>query len=446
MLEFRGRTVPLGPGMSRRSFLKVGSLGLGGLTLPSLLRCQAATKRRDTAVIVYFMAGGPSHIDTWDMKPNAPAEVRGPFRPIKTRQPGLELCELLPCQAQVADKFSLVRSLRHSNSNHFDATHWIQTSYHEPNIMGRGQSFPSQGSVASQLRGPNKPGMPPYVCIPQAYSPARSFFEQGGFLGASHNPVNGGGPPYFGGVREPEFVLPEHLALARVTDRRELGQRLDAMAARVDRSSEFAALDASYHRAFELMTSPRVKEAFDLDREPVALRDRYGHHSWGRATLLARRLVDAGVTFVTINHFEADVDWWDDHFVIEKNLRRRLPPFDQALAALIQDLHERGQAERVLVAAFGEFGRGPVIDKGAGRSHWPNAMSALLAGGGVQPGRVVGATSSNGGEVRDRPKGPGDLLATIYKVLGLEHDRMILDRQHRPHRLIESGQPIADLF
>jgi uncharacterized protein (DUF1501 family) len=205
-------------------------------------------------------------------------------------------------------------------------------------------------------------------------------------------------------------------------------------------------MDRQYQRAFELVTSPRVQAAFDLTREPAPLQDRYGRNAWGQAALLARRLVEAGVTFVTVNHFEAEVDWWDDHYTIEANLKRRLPVYDQAVGSLIQDLHDRGLGDDVLVAAFGEFGRSPVIDKQAGRGHWARAWHALLSGGGVQGGRVVGATTNNGGEPRDRGFSPGDLLATIYHSLGIDPATLVVDRQKRPIRIVDQGQPILELF
>jgi uncharacterized protein (DUF1501 family) len=194
------------------------------------------------------------------------------------------------------------------------------------------------------------------------------------------------------------------------------------------------------------VTGAQARAAFDLTQEPAPLKERYGRHAYGQSALLARRLVEAGVTFVTINLYEKDVDWWDDHYTLEKNLKKRLPPFDQALATLLEDLAARGLSQRVLVGAFGEFGRAPRIDQNAGRGHWPKAMSALLAGGGIKAGQVVGATTADGGEPRDRPLGPGDLLATLYRVLGLDPEQILIDRQNRPLRLVETGQPISELF
>jgi len=443
MLEIRGQT-------SRRGFLKIGALGLGGLSLADVLRlrqAQAATERRDTAVILFWMAGGPSHIDTYDMKPDAPAEVRGPFRAVETRLPGFRVNELLPRHARLADRLAVVRSLRHSLHVHDDASHWVQTGYPLLNARERGQLHPSQGSVVSRVRGANQPGVPPYVCIPEAYSSPRGFYQRSAYLGARFDPVNAGGDPSLGNYRAPDFTLPADVTLPRLEHRRELLRVLDGATRQAEANAAHRTMDDVQQAAFSLVTGRKVREAFDVGREPLALREKYGRHAYGQSALLARRMVEAGVTFVTINLYEADVDWWDDHYTIEKNLRKRLPLFDQAVGTLIEDLTERGQAERVLVAAFGEFGRSPRInDKDAGRGHWARAMSALLAGGGIKGGQVIGATTSDGGEPCDRPLVPGDLVATIYRVLGIDHESMLPDRQNRPVRLVEPGQPIAELF
>ena len=451
MLTIQGGTVRLCDGISRRSFLAIGSLGLTGMSLPQFLHAresQPARRRSPRAVILYWMGGGPSHIDTYDMKPDAPEQVRGPFRPGRTRVPGLQFCELFTRQAPLADKIAIVRGLTHTNFDHFDAAHWVQTGYHEFRVMGRGQPYPSQGSVVSLLRGPNQPGMPPYVCIPEAWSARRGFYQHAAFLGAAYDPLSAGGAALSERYahNRPQLEMMPGLTVRRVEDRRELQRRIAAGARTLEAVGAVQEMDRQYQRAFELVTGPRVRAAFDLRREPLPLQDRYGRNAWGQAALLARRLVEAGVTFVTINHFEAEVDWWDDHYTIEANLRRRLPIYDQAVAALIQDLHDRGMGEDVLVAAFGEFGRSPVIDKQAGRGHWARAWHAMLSGGGVKGGCVVGATTSNGGEPKGRGFSPGDLLATIYHSLGIDPATMVVDRQKRPIRIVDQGQPIRELF
>lgn len=434
--------------LSRRGFLSVGALGIGGLSLPAILRArdlQTSEKRRDSAVILYWMAGGPSHIDTYDMKPDMPPEIRGPFQSIPTNMAAIRVCELLPKQAAIADKFSIVRSLNHGHGVHDDASHWVQTGVPQLNARELGQRFPCQGSVVSHVLGANRRGMPAYVCIPQGYSSPLGFYQRSSFLGPDHEPVSGGIIPYRDKVRPPEFKLDPAMTLPRLDDRKALLRQMNNLKSLAERSPAFASIDAYQHKAFELVTSARVQEAFDLNREPIALREKYGNHHWGRSTLLARRLVEAGTTFVTINHYEADIDWWDDHTGIEKNLRKRLPPYDQALSALIADLHDRGMDKNVLIVAVGEFGRGPRIDAQGGRGHWPSAFSALLSGGGLRMGQTVGSTNADGGSPKERPLGPGDLLATIYHTLGIDAEQMIINRENRPVKLVERGEKIAEL-
>lgn len=449
MLEIQGKTYRLCDGATRRSFLKVGALGMAGLSLPEVLRAreaQAAAQRKDTAVILFWMAGGPSHIDTYDMKPDAPAEVRGSFRPIRTNAAGIDVCELMPGHARIGDKLAVVRSVHHEHSVHDDGSHWVQTGYPLLNARARGQQHPAQGSVVSHLVGARKPGAPPYVCVPEAYRTHLGFYQTGSYLGANHDPLDAGGDPGLGNYRPPEFALPAQMTLERVQRRRELLAATDTLSTRLERSGQLNALDDTQRRAFELVTGARAREAFDLSREPARLRDRYGRHAWGQSALLARRLVESGVTFVTINLYEKDVDWWDDHYTIEKNLRKRLPVYDQALSALIEDVYDRGLDRQVLVAAFGEFGRAPRIDGGAGRGHWPRAMSAVLSGGGLRTGQVVGSTTPDGGDPAERPLTPGDLLATIYQVLGIPPNSLVRDRQDRPIDISNGGSAISELF
>lgn len=434
--------------LSRRGFLRFGALGATGLTLPSILRArdlQDSAKKRDTAVILYWLAGGPSHIDTYDMKPDMPAEIRGPFQTISTNVPAINVCELLPKHAELADKFSIIRSLHHKHSVHDDAAHWVQTGYPQLSAREAGQRFPCQGSVVSHLLGPNRAGMPAYVCIPQPYTSPQGFYQRASFLGPDHEALNGGIIPYRG--KEPALAFAPHAALTlpRLDDRRSLLEQMNNLRNAAEQNREFASLDSYQQKAFDLVSSVRVQEAFDLNREPAALRAKYGDHHWGKSTLLARRLVEAGTTFVTVNHYEADIDWWDDHYTIEKNLRKRLPPYDQAISALIADLHDRGLDKDVLVVAVGEFGRGPRIDAQAGRGHWPGAFSALVSGGGLKMAQTIGTTTADGGAPKERPLGPGDLLATIYHVLGIDAERMIVNREKRPIKLVESGEKIVEL-
>ena len=448
MLEI-GSQLQAGRCPTRRSFLRWGSLGLGGIPLARLLslrEAQAASERRDTAVILFWMAGGPSHLDTYDLKPAATAEIRGPFQSLATCVPGLDVCELLPRHAALADRLAIVRSLHHSHSVHDDASHWVQTGYPLLAARDKGQQHPAQGAVVSRLRGANAQRMPPYVCIPEAYNSAKGFYQAGAYLGREFDALNAGGDPSLGNYRPPEFLLPAEINLPRLEGRRGLLESVNQGIERVTSSEAFASLDEMRHRAFDLVAGSQARAAFDLSGEPETLREKYGRHAWGQSALLARRLVEAGVTFVTLNLYEADVDWWDDHYTLEANLRKRLPRFDQAFCTLLEDLHERGLSDRVLVAAFGEFGRAPRIDQHAGRGHWPRAMAAVLSGAGVVGGQVVGATTADGAEPKDRALLPGDLLASIYRVLGIDPAQTLPDRQGRPVRLVEHGEPIRELF
>ncbi len=422
---------------SRRSFLRLGAHGLAGLSLADVFRLQAHAKgaSSDMAVILYWMAGGPSQLETFDPKPDAPAEVRGPFGSTATRVPGVRFSEMLPKLAAHADHLAVVRSLRHQHSVHDDASHWVQTGQPLLNARQNGQQFPAQGSVVAALRHDPAAAMPAYVCIPQAYSNPLGFYQKAAFLGPRFDPTAAGGVPYRGVDNGPDLRLNPLLDEGRLTGRAAL---LSDMAGQPP--------DAFQAKALDMLRSPAVRAAFDLSRVPAKVRDGYGRHLWGQAALMARRLVEAGVKFVTINHYEADTDWWDDHTAIEKNMRKRLPLFDGALAALIADLRQTGLDRRVLVVAVGEFGRSPRIDAQAGRGHWPGAFSAMLFGAGVPGGRVVGATTANAGEPKDRPLGPADLVATIYKVLGIDPHMTIDDKVRRPVKLVEGGEPIAELF
>jgi hypothetical protein len=425
---------------SRRVFLKVGALSLGGLSLAGRLRATAATgtgrPSQDTAVIQVSLLGGPSHIDMFDLKPAAPAEFRGEFRPIKTNVAGIEICEHLPRLAQQADRLAIVRSVTHGNSAHGMANHWMMTGYAPP-LETTDNINPSCGSYAARLRGPNKPRLPAYVCVPDPPSSANAAY-----LGVEYNPFRAGGDP-----SSPEFQVRNlspipRVDIQRLQERRLLLHDLDTIRRDIDAQGVAKGYDRFYADAFEIVTSTACRQAFDLDREDPRLRDRYGRDTWGQSALLARRLVEAGVTFVTLN----TAFTWDTHgdnFPTLKNTN--LPMLDRALGSLIQDLHERGLHKRVLVVVYGEFGRTPRINTTAGRDHWPGAMSVLFSGGGLRMGQVVGATDARAEAPKLRPLKPQDVLATVYHVLGIDYHQVFHDASQRPIPILSEGEPIAEL-
>jgi len=425
--------------LNRRGLLEVGCLAFAGIS--------AAQVRPKKSVILLWMTGGPSHIDMVDLKPDMPLEVRGPFQPVSTTLPGLEVCELLPGHARVARHLTVIRSLTHTWSVHDDAQHLVQTGYPQMNARQAGQQHPCQGSVVSWHRGSSSSGgLPAYLCVPEDYRTHVGFYQTAGFLSARHNALNSGGDPRNKNYRTPDFELPGTVDSRRFRDRQELTAALDRLPAQVGFPIAIQnSLDVQ-RQASELVVGAAARNALDLSHESPASLQHYGSHAWARYMLQARRLVEAGAGFVTVNLYEKDVDWWDDHFNIEANLRKRLPVFDQGFAALIEDLQQRGLLDDVLVVACGEFGRAPRIDSGAGRGHWPRAMHAVLAGGGIQAGQVIGSTTRDGGEPFQRPLSPGDLLASIYRVAGVDSAQTIPNRQQRPIPILAAGQPIRELF
>lgn len=430
----------------RRGFLQATALAAGTALAGLPASAHGRLNQSPKAAILFFLAGGPSHIDTFDMKPEQSEEIRGPFAACETKLPGLLLPELMPQHHAIADQLAVIRSITHHLSVHDDATHWVQTGYPLLNARQRGQQHPAQGAVVSKLQGPRHPGMPAYVCVPEDYRTHMGFYLGASFLNGKHLALNAGGDPSLGNYRPPEFALPKEVSLPRLEDRQNLLRRLDRLAAQHERQAAFRDLDDALARAVELATGSQVRDAFDVSHEPEKVRERFGLHAYGQGALLARRLIERGSSLVVINLYEKDVDWWDDHYTIEKNLRARLPKYDQAFAALLNDLHERGLLANTLVASFGEFGRGPRIDKLAGRGHWPAAMSAVLAGGGIRSGQIIGSTTADGSQPLERALGPGDLLASIYRVIGIDPRATVADNQGRPIPILSAGEPIRELF
>jgi hypothetical protein len=441
MLEVRGPGYRCCDGLSRRSFLKVGFLGLAGLTLADHLRlkaraAEAGRPTNDTAVILLWLGGGPSHLDMYDLKPDAPTEFRGEFKPIATNVPGIQVGEHLPLQARHMDKMAVVRSVSHTNAGHGMGTHWMLTGY-VPTIEINDNLNPSCGSIVARMRGANAPRLPAYVCLP---SPPPS--ANAAYLGVAYNPFSPGSDPSSPGFQVRDLRLAPGIDLERFGNRRELLRGIDHLRRDVDIQGTADGLDRFYREAFEIVTSADCRNAFDIHRENPKLRDRYGRDSWGQSCLLARRLVEAGVTYVTVN-----LGGWDTHSNNFQELKTRLlPRYDRALASLIEDLYERGLNKKVLVLSYGEFGRTPRINPQAGRDHWPGAMSVVFAGGGLKMGQIVGSTDPKAEYPKTRAASPQDMLATMYHVLGIDYRHEFYDAAQRPIAILNEGKPIEELL
>lgn len=436
-------------GLSRRSFVQAGLLGVGGLTLPEFfrIRAQAKSSAPDTSVILFWMSGGPGHMETWDPKPDAVPQFRGPFGAIKTNVPGIQFGELMPRQARIADKLAVVRTVAHGSGDHTKGNHWMLTGFEGPafNVPDfRVQRRPSIGSAASKLRGANRPGMPAYVAVPHLRGGTDNFFHYSAYLGPAHNPFNVDSDPNKPDFRVRNLALAKDLSFDRLEDRREVLGLIDRLKETHD--SAGSAHDASADQAFSLLTGRDVAKAFDINAEPAAIRDHYGRHIFGQSALLARRLVEAGVTFVTVN-----TEPWDHHATAGRlptgeGGKKLIPPFDAAFAALIEDLHQRGLAERVLVLAMGEFGRTPRMNPEGGRDHWGNTFSVAFAGGSIRKGQVIGKSNPRGEYPIDRPLTPEDVSATVFHHLGIDARKVSFpDQTGRPIYLVEHGEPIREL-
>jgi hypothetical protein len=439
MLDIFGGSNRTCDGVSRRNFLRLGVLGMGGLTLPDLLRLRAQAAGqgqavKDTAIIQVMLNGGPTHIDTYDLKPDAPKEFRGEFKPIATNVPGISICELFPLQARVMDKMTLIRSMYHSTADHNAGQHWIMTGFSTSQPGQNTNERPSVGSIVAKLRGANRPGLPPYVGIPNGPQ-----YSQAAYLGPGYNPFGLNGDPA-GNFQVRNLNPPGGLTLSRLEDRHYLLSKLDRMERERDMSGVIDGLDRFTAQAYEMVTGPAARQAFDLSREDPRLRDRYGRNRLGQSCLLARRLVEAGVTFVTISD-----GGWDHHGQVFDSCKRQLPPLDAGVATLVEDLYDRGLAEKVLLIVWGEFGRTPRVNGNAGRDHWPGAMSALVAGGGLKMGQVVGATNSKAEQPTERGVQPQDLLQTVYRLLGIDSTQAFPNEAGRPMPVLNYGHAIEEL-
>ncbi len=445
----------------RRDFLRIGTVALGGLCLPSSLR--AASRPRARACILLYMDGGPSHIDLWDMKPDAPAEIRGPFCPIATSVPGITVCEHLPHVARQMHRLCQVRSVRHQESVHDPAVYQMLTGRRHissaGNLTVQPTDFPQMGTAFGAVDRAAAV-MPKVVELPETMKmEARVLPGQGaGFLGAARDPFRVSVSPE-GRVAPPEFAPRDDVPPVRLSGRASLLRRFDAAVSTARRRAESDDFDRFQEQALALLDRPRVRDAFDLDREPAPLRERYGHNRHGQSVLLARRLVEAGARFVTVYWGRERQDWgpgrgvvlannpWDthrNHFPLVKE--ELLPRADRALAALVEDLHQRGLLCETLVVWMGDFGRTPRIDRQyASRDHWPAANTVLFAGAGVPGGTVHGRTDRHAAEVTDAPVSPADLTATVFRILGADPRATVADARGQTYPISE-GAPIGALL
>lgn len=434
-------------GVHRRDFLRVGTASLFGVpvTLPAILEAQerGGTPTREVSLIFLFLHGGLSTIDTFDMKPDAPAEFRGEFRPIATNVPGTQVCEHLPKLARHMDKFSLIRNFRHHNSDHGPADHFMLTGYFptagfNPSLKPNNQR-PAHGSIIARKLGP-RGSVPPYVCLPKMHPSAGSAY-----LGSGAAPFVIEADPNAPNFAVPDIVPPPAIAADRLDNRRALLNQVDRYRQAVEApANRYAQEVSTYQRdAFTLMTSPAARRAFDIQAEPDRLRDEYGRNSLGQSCVMARRLVEAGVRCVTIDHSN-----WDTHDNNFNTLRRDLlPALDGAMSTLFRDLADRGLLSSTLVVVSGEFGRTPRINNNAGRDHWGPAFTVALGGGGVHGGRVLGRSDARA----ERPAageahGPENLCATMYHLLGIDPNDEFYTPEGRPVRIVNNGRVIRDLL
>lgn len=431
MLTIRGNARECRPGITRRDVLRVGAFGLGGLALPEVLRLQTlnASERsaaRQKSVIWIWLRGGPSHIDSYDMKPAAPAEVRGEFRPTATNVPGIEICDLMPRQAALMDRLAIIRGIK-SNDIGDHTPHYILTGFPD-----RGKR-PSMGSVVSYLHATEVPlgrrdaQVPPYV------STFKYSYGEAHYTGTAHNPF----VPDGAGLKN--LNLLKELSVNRLDNRRELLGQLDSLRRDVDRGSTFAGIDTFTQQAIDIVTSAKARDAFDIEREPRETRERYGKYS--QNMLLARRLVEAGVSIVTLK-----IGDWDTHEKNFRDMREQLPQLDQGFSALMSDLYDRGLQNDVAVVMWGEFGRAPRISRGDGRDHWPEAGAAVVAGGGFKVGQVIGETDRQGARSTGKPYTPSNILATLYHHVGIDPAATIPNYDGRPMHILDDREIVRELI
>ncbi|MFM7844407.1 MAG: DUF1501 domain-containing protein [Planctomycetota bacterium] len=452
MLEILGQRRRTCDGVSRRGFLRAGFLGTGmlgaaGLTLADQLRADAwasaqGKPRSQKSVILIWEHGGPSQLETFDMKPDAPSEYRGPYEPIESTLPGLMVSEKMPYHAKIMDKTTVIRTLTHGNGDHWAAAHWLLTGYLGATGNDRPPRKPSMGSIISSLMGPTKPG-----------APAAINFNDGGFgyhgaayLGVANNPIRIGEFSYgneagrLPSAEASSFQLMAELSQERLAGRLDLTRQLDRVHRDLDNRGTFDGMDRMTQQAIDILLSGRTRDALDLSKEDPKVREEYGP-GWGEQALMARRLIEAGVRYVSLN-----TGYWDDHGNLKGALDDKLPRHDRAVGVLIEDLARRGLLDDTLVVTAGEFGRTPRINKDAGRDHWPQTQSVLLAGGGYRHGQIIGSTTDKAEYPTSRPITPSDFCAIIYHALGLSGDMTTLDLSGRPNKLLAGGEVPRELL
>lgn len=436
----QGNHLDLRVGQSRREFLYSGLVGGIGLSLPQLLKLQAEVKIADVpsveakadAIIHIYLPGGIAHQESWDPKPYASADYRGPLGTVKTNLPGVEFSAHFKNTAAIADKLTIIRSMTHGEAAHERGTHNMLTGYRPSPAI----KFPSFGSVISHELGVRN-NLPPYVLVPNMFAPENGT----GYLSTAYGPFALGSDPAASNFSVRDLALPKDVSEQRFNRRRTLLESVDAHFSSMEKSDALSAMDSFYQSAYGLISSQKAREAFNLEAEPGKLRDEYGRNQAGQRFLMARRLVEAGVRLVTVNY-----GGWDHHSNIKGGFDNQAPQFDVAFSRLIKDLEERGMLDRTLVMVSSEFGRTPKINSTNGRDHYPRVFSVALAGGGIKRGLVYGSSDALGGEPNENPVGPESLAKTMYRLLGINAEKRLMADGGRPIDIVHGGEVIQDII
>jgi len=450
------KPVKFDDGFSRRDFLHAGALSTLGLSLPQLfsLKAQGAVDpAKDMNCVMLFLLGGPSHLDTWDMKPGAPAEIRGPYKPIKTDVPGIEISEIFPRMATQCDKVAFIHGCYHTAAAVHDTGHqMMQTG----RLFQGGIEQPHIGCVLQKLKGA-RGDAPAHVLLPRPMGNTGGNMPHGqnaGYLGKKFDPFVLNADPSTPNFKVPDLLPPDYISAIRTDRRRRLREMVDGAVKELEISQDARLMNDNFHQAYTLMSSAKMREAFDLSKEPDAVRDKYGRNRFGQSCLLARRMIERGVRFVTINMFETVFNeiTWDIHgsapFSPIACYRDSVGPmFDHGYATLLEDLDQRGLLANTLVMTTGEFGRTPKINPAGGRDHWPQCWTMFFAGGGVKGGQKIGSSDEIGAYPKDRPVTPAEVVATAYHALGIDLETELIANQGRPVKIVDHGvHPISDLF